>query len=388
MPKPSKSEAKQDFLSRCTAELIESEGREADQAYAMCNAYWDDAKSERAALTLSAPLELRAPEEDGEPPSFMITAYTGKAVDTWFGKIIFDVSGMSSREKLPILREHQRDRVVGYGNRSWSQESNYYVSGRLSQSTLDGKEIMELAKEGFPWQASVGIWPMSIKVLDSDKETETVNGQEIKGPAEIWTESLVGEVSFVALGADGDTAAIVLSDQGERVPVTISRNKTIDTEDHEMNLNELKEKHPDLFAQIDQAAFDRGREEGLKAGRTEERERVTGILGVENAALEAKIDAVKKGLGLEAAYKGFFEAAVAKQQQALQDLEDSAPQSLGQDAPAEPEPEDTRPADLRLDEAARKIMEDEKVSYAQACSMACKRNPELASAWAESRLPN
>lgn len=279
MPTPKRNESKQDFLSRCTTELIEKEGRKSDQAYAMCNSYWDEAKAgKRNTLTLSAPVELQAGEGD-DPDSFMITAYTGRPVDTWFGRLVFDLKGMKTRETMPILREHMRDRIVGYGNKAWADKQNFYVSGRLSRSTPDAEQILSLAREGFPWQASVGIWPLTIKVLDSEKETETINGQEIRGPAEIWQESLVGEVSFVALGADGDTAAIVLSDQGAEVPVTILHNFK-DTEEQTMDftLENLTKDAPELLAKIQE---DARKEVDVKAQVDEavsaERERVLGL---------------------------------------------------------------------------------------------------------------
>lgn len=219
MPKPKKDESKQDFLSRCTKELIKQEDRPAEQAYKLCNVYWDETYNQRAALTLSAPLELESDDGDGDPKSFMITAYTGRSIGTGSGKVIFDVNGMKAKAKFPVLREHARDRIVGLGTKTWKDESHLFMRGDFAKDSQDAIEVKSLAMQGFPWQASVGIWPEKIKVLDSEKETAIVNGQEVKGPIEIWTQSHVGEVSFVALGADDETAAVVLS--GDQVLVTI-----------------------------------------------------------------------------------------------------------------------------------------------------------------------
>jgi len=219
MPKPKKNEGKQDFLSRCTKELINQENRSAEQAYKLCNVYWDETHNQRAALTLSAPLKLESSGEDEDPKSFMITAYTGRSIKIWSGKIIFDVSGMKAKAKFPVLREHARDRIVGLGTKTWKDESHLFMRGDFAKDSQDAIEVKSLAMQGFPWQASVGIWPEKIKVLDSEKETALVNGQKVEGPIEIWTQSRVGEVSFVALGADDETAAVVLS--GDQVPVTI-----------------------------------------------------------------------------------------------------------------------------------------------------------------------
>jgi hypothetical protein len=43
MPKPRKDESKEDFISRCIPVLID-EGREQEQATAMCYAIWEEHK--------------------------------------------------------------------------------------------------------------------------------------------------------------------------------------------------------------------------------------------------------------------------------------------------------------------------------------------------------
>ena len=41
MPTPETGESESDFIDRCTAELIEEEGRDSDQAVAMCHTFWN-----------------------------------------------------------------------------------------------------------------------------------------------------------------------------------------------------------------------------------------------------------------------------------------------------------------------------------------------------------
>ena len=227
MPKPKKGESKQDFLKRCTAELVDREGRKREQAYAICNRYWDEERgAARDALTLTAPVELvelkrddgSGGEDDDGPGEFLITAYTGAVWDTWAGKLVLDVKGMHAKETYPIPREHARDRVGGHSKKAWKDESNFYIRGAFSGATRDGEEVEALAREGFPWQASVAVWPEKITVLESEKETAEVNGRTVKGPIEIWSKCLVGETSFVALGRDDNTAAIVLGGGEEALP--------------------------------------------------------------------------------------------------------------------------------------------------------------------------
>jgi len=205
MPTPNRNESKQDFLNRCTRELGSDES-----AFAECNASWDRHRMDRPTgpVNLSAPLEIE--RDDGGKREFFITAYTGAPVDTFFGSIVFDSSGMETKEKFPVLREHERDRIVGYAERAWNEGGNIYVKGRMASGTRDAAEVAGLADDGFPWQASVGIWPLEVEMLGKGSVAE-VNGMGVEGPVEIWRRSSVGEVSFVALGADDRTAAVVLS---------------------------------------------------------------------------------------------------------------------------------------------------------------------------------
>ena len=257
MPKPKKNESKQDFLKRCTTEVMK-EGKESDQAYAMCNLLWDTAKSQRSALALTAPLTL-APAAPGEQKAmgFLITAYTGAAIERyWGGPLIIATNGIKANAKMPVLREHARDRVVGYSVKAWKEEGNFLIQGEFSAKTQDGQEVQALAEEGFPWQASLGVWPSKIKILESDKESETVNGQKVSGPAEIWLESYVREVSFCAVGADDQTAAISLTENQTKVPVSIAWAGPQNKEEEAMAITsqQLEAEAPALLKEIrDQA---------------------------------------------------------------------------------------------------------------------------------------
>ena len=352
MPKPNKGESKQDFLGRCTTELIKSEGRQSDQAFAMCNAFWDSSSNERPVMELSAPVELAKSPKRGTK-QFLITAYTGQPLDTGFGPLVFDIRGMKTKAKMPILREHGRDRIVGFGE-SFKDDSNLFVKGEFSQKTEDAKEVHDLAIEGYPWQASVAVWPRKIKVLENKKARETVNGQEIQGPAEIWTESDVGEVSFVTLGRDDNTAAITLSEKAEWMPVIIENAVEFNAnqQDKEQNnmadeikftLELFKEKAPELLAEIEDKAFQSGRE----MGREEERLRVTELLEADADFDETK-KAIDSGIDSAEAYKVFYKAEKAKRAEGLAKMAEEATQSQGQEEPAEEQPkEDKTPAQLR-----------------------------------------
>lgn len=343
MPTPKQNESKQDFLKRCTSELIESEGREADQAFAMCNSYWDENNTSRPIMELCAPVTLAKTSADKtEKKQFLITAYTGKVFDTWFGKVIFDIAGMKTKKKMPILREHARDRIVGYGEAYKDDDNkNFFVKGEFSQRTEDAREVYELAAEGYPWQASVAVWARKIRILESDKESTVVNGQDINGPIEIWTESDVGETSFVTLGRDDNTAAITLAEKAERRPVVVESSEinlidhSNETEDiimseekkTELTLESLKNQAPELLAGIEDAAFQKGKSEGIAV----ERQRVTELLeaGADESETRKAIDA---GIDAAEAYKQFYFSEKKKRAEGLKDMQEQATDPQGQES--------------------------------------------------------
>jgi hypothetical protein len=378
MPKPNKGEAKQDFLKRCTGELVDREGKSSDQAYAVCNSLWDTAKNTRSALSLAAPLNLEAPDGGGKPKEFLITAYSGKLLDLgWFGKIIIDLKGIKADPKMPVLREHLRDRVVGFSKKAWVAEGNFLISGQFSQKTADAQEVLDLGEEGFPWQASVGIWPVKIKALASDKESVKINGQQITGPVEIWSESVVREVSFVSLGADDNTAAIVLSREIE-VPVEVegALNKQED-EVMPITLAQLEKEAPELLTQIREQARTEGVTAGLLDGAQAERDRIAKILRADgDRALT--LEAVEQGETVEAALGKLLQAEKLSRNQELERLKANAPASMGQGVNSAPE------ADF---EAKVKELQAAGKTRAQAIRQAAQDFPELHQAYLDRHNP-
>jgi len=332
-PKPKKNEGKQDFLKRCTGEISGSENNSKD-AFAMCNLYWDQERKQRSALSLKMAPEIKAAEGDSKKREFLITAYTGKKIQSWWRDLIIDISGIQTKEKLPILREHARDRVVGFGN-AWKKD-NLYISGTFSQSTEDAKEVLALADEGYPWQASIFVMASKIEELKDEKTKAKVNGETVFGPLEIWRESTVGEVSFVSLGADDDTAAITMSDRKFDVEILNLNNSSSDGGEKgesamKIDLELLKKEAPELLAAIEKAAKDEGITAGMTQGVEKERTRVVAILKVDGDMDVAK-KCIEDGIGLDASYKLFHDALKTKMGTVLANHQADAPDPLIQPA--------------------------------------------------------
>ncbi|WMW64405.1 hypothetical protein [Nitratidesulfovibrio liaohensis] len=215
--KKKKGESKQSYLRRCVAEQ-RAAGASDVKAMSTCAGQWKaemaDADDDATRLT-GGPITVTLAEGDASADAaarFAILAYTGKIIDWGWWRFIIDLKGIEAKPAFPALREHARDRVVGTCT-EWKVDANgMHVLGDFSRATPDAAEVLALCQEGFPMQASVGIRGLAIDYVEKG-QTRKVNGITVDGPCEIWTKSVVQEVSFVSLGADDDTAAIVMAEQ-------------------------------------------------------------------------------------------------------------------------------------------------------------------------------
>jgi len=277
-------------------------------------------------LSLSAPVQLAKDDESGN--GFLIEAYTGEVVDRWWGMLAIEVDGIKAKKQIPVLMNHDPNQIVGYSTKT-HKDSSFFVTGKFSEVTEKAREVSGLAKEGFPWQASIGVRPVKIMSLEKDGKA-LVNGKNLKGPAEVWLESEVFETSFVPLGADSNTSISTFSKFDEE-PAPMGEIINL-KEDNQMEwtLENLTKEAPDLLAQIQAEAQKTGNDEGLAAGITQERERVTAILAIDDADAAAKAQAITEGLSVEGSYKLFYEAEKLNKNKDLENLEIQTPESVGQ----------------------------------------------------------
>lgn len=323
MPKQKKTENKNDYLKRCTQSLIDA-GDDPRTAYRSCAQVAFGA--DKGAMFLLAPVSFG---EDGEPGTpkkrtFMMTAKTGAPIVRWGQKLVIDVKGMRTEKKMPVLRQHEADRIVGFGA-AFKDGSNLYVEGEFSSSTPDAQEVLDLADEGYPWQTSIGVWAEEIKFIEVGQKTK-INGLDLEGPAEIWTKSFVREASFVSLGADPGTAAIALDDN-------LSDESPQKKENAKMDIHELKKDFPEVYAEVIALGMEEGKAafiaEGHENGVKAERDRVKMIIDAhaDEAATKTAID---DGTPANDAFKIFFEAEKAKRADTLAALRDNATDPQGQ----------------------------------------------------------
>lgn len=147
---------------------------------------------------------------------FEMTAYTGgpMRLDGFDLPVIVDLAGLTvPSQRRPILRDHLAWKIIGHTEEVRVGAGDLRVSGVISGSGPHVAEVMALADNGFPWQASIGTSADVVEAIGEGQAVE-VNGQSWLGPLYVVRRATLREVSFVANGADGNTAASVAASGG------------------------------------------------------------------------------------------------------------------------------------------------------------------------------
>ncbi len=169
----------------------------------------------------STSIDLQGAETpaEGKPAlrKFSMTAYTGGAMRLggWQHPVVVDLAGLRvTRKSRPILKDHDRASIVGHTNDIAVNDSKLAVAGVISGVGATAQEVIATSENGFPWQASLGASADKV-VFIAEGKTAQANGREFSGPVYIARKSTLGEVSFVALGADDDTEARVAAGRSD-----------------------------------------------------------------------------------------------------------------------------------------------------------------------------
>ena len=155
---------------------------------------------------------LAEPPVEGQPAlrRFSMIAYTGAAMKVGYGRpVVVDLAGLSvPGQGRPILMSHDPAQIVGHTDRIEVGDNRLRVEGVISGVGAAAQEVVALAGNGFPWQASVGLSVERMEYVDAGNVV-TVNGRKVAGPVAVARKTTLGEVSFVAMGADPATSASV-----------------------------------------------------------------------------------------------------------------------------------------------------------------------------------
>ncbi|MCK6458129.1 MAG: hypothetical protein L6Q92_16565 [Phycisphaerae bacterium] len=159
---------------------------------------------------------------EGDKPAlrrFSMTAYTGGAMALagWPHPVVIDLAGLQvSARSRPILKDHNRSLIVGHTDSVRIEGSQLLVSGVISGAGPIAREIIDSSRNGFPWQASLGALAERVEFVPKGRKA-VANGREFEGPIHVARRATLGEISFVALGADENTSAqVAATAQGDK----------------------------------------------------------------------------------------------------------------------------------------------------------------------------
>lgn len=170
-------------------------------------------------------LVLAAAVDTKRLPAVNIIAYNGgiMKVPGW-GDVVVDLAGLDISGSVAILSDHDSTRrgVVGHGQ-AHVQEGRLVVAGSISASSQAANEIVQAGKNGFPWQASVGVEPLERRRVAAGEHV-AVNGRVVVAPVTgmmLVTKGRLREVSIVSLGCDASTSVAIAASKERNMDVQV-----------------------------------------------------------------------------------------------------------------------------------------------------------------------
>ena len=187
------------------------------------------------ALTCQAErITLEAVAGEGDTPvipRFTMLAYSGEPmrVEGWRHPVVVDLQGLSiPSQRRPVRFGHSMYAGVGHTERIAIEGGTLVAEGIVSRDTAAAKEVVSSGKRGFPWQASIGAQVQQAEFVRGGKDV-VVNGRRHTGPLYVARQTVLGEISFVDLGADGNTSATIAAQQQESEFMDESQDTEVQT---------------------------------------------------------------------------------------------------------------------------------------------------------------
>jgi len=175
-------------------------------------------------------LQAVAAEGGGDAiPRFMMVAYTGEpmTVEGWRHPVVVDLEGLSiPSQRRPVRFGHSMFAGVGHTERIVVEGGRLIAEGIVSRDTDVAREIVASGKRGFPWQASIGAQVAQAEFIRNGKSI-TVNARTFEGPVYVARRTVLGEISFVDLGADGNTTATIAAQRQENALMDETNNAPV-----------------------------------------------------------------------------------------------------------------------------------------------------------------
>lgn len=182
-------------------------------------------------ITLGAAEVTIAAASGPRPPRVEIVAYNGgiMAVPGW-GDIAIDLQGLDATGQIALLADHDArvTGVVGHGN-AVVRDGRLLVEGVMSGAGEAARQIAEMSRRGFEFQASVGVAPERHERVRANESVQ-INGRTLSAPRgfTLVRAGKLREVSITPLGADADTSVAIAAARARMEARTMDTDVQLD----------------------------------------------------------------------------------------------------------------------------------------------------------------
>ena len=198
-------------------------------------------KDEIPSMLTLAEGSYEVPKQEGDKPVRCTgVAYSGGSFRQWWSALpcYVDLSGMRMAEQVCLMLDHDYDPECRLGViEAKNDGKTLTIDGEFDTGNPLAQSIIRAGKK-FCWQLSIGAENVKVERVD-DGTVETINGNTVNGPALVVRESVLREVSIVAIGADAKTsmeirASLMAPEPDEHVVQAVAQAEpAVEIEKHE-----------------------------------------------------------------------------------------------------------------------------------------------------------
>lgn len=153
------------------------------------------------------------------PAKLSFVGYSGDSVDLsdygFDAPVVYNIKSMKTKQKIPVLYNHYHP--VGHTTKVNKIDNESALTGRgvLSLPNDKSKEIEAGIKNGFPFEASMGLrinnWEKDISFIAAGEVV--VNGRVFNAPVYVVERSTLIEMTVTPFGRDGNTSFELLNEE-------------------------------------------------------------------------------------------------------------------------------------------------------------------------------
>lgn len=141
-----------------------------------------------------------------QPARFDALIYTGTALNIggYDRPVVIDLANLTLGKLLIANLDHDTHKRVGTIDQILNDGRTLRARGTANAATKASREVVQSAKRGYKWQASVEVNPTKLETIKVGESVQ-VNGRSFKGPLYVTRAGILKGFGFVTHGADDDT---------------------------------------------------------------------------------------------------------------------------------------------------------------------------------------